>query len=36
MTDLVLYILSKCDEADSFGDEIETEDVRRWLREYSP
>ena len=27
------WISSRCDEADSFGDEIDTDDVRRWLTE---
>ncbi len=32
---LVTYLLHKCDEADYFGDDIETEDVRTWLKEYN-
>jgi hypothetical protein len=31
---LVSHILHECDSADSFGDDIETEDVRFWLTEY--
>jgi hypothetical protein len=33
---LLTHILHKCDEADSFGDDIETEDVRNWLKEFKP